>query len=72
MYTHPDNSFIVFYSGFYVHVQRMASHRDAVDVKGLDQVALSDGILQGAIQALVWVDGCYCGNGGTHCVRSLT
>lgn len=50
----------------------MASHRDAVDVKGLDQVALSDGIPQCAIQSLVQVNCCYRGDGGTHCVWSLT
>ena len=47
------------------------SYRDAVDMKGLDQVAMSDRISQGAVQTLVWVDGCYRGDGGTHCVRSL-
>lgn len=49
----------------------MTSHREAVDVKGLDQVALRDGIPQGAIPALIRVDGRYCGNSCTHCVRSL-
>lgn len=49
----------------------MTSHRDAVDVKGLNQVALRDGISQGAIPALVWVDGRYCGDSCTHCVGSL-
>lgn len=66
-------TFIAFiFCSYYISVQQMTSHRDAVDVKGLDQVALSDGILQGAIQSLVWINGCYCGDGGTHCVRSLT
>lgn len=50
----------------------MTSHRDAVDVKGLDQVALRDGISQRAIPALIRVDGRYCGDSCTHCVGSLT
>lgn len=47
-------------------------YRDAVDIKGLDQVSLSDSITQSAIKTLVWVDGCNRGNGGAHSVRSLT
>lgn len=47
------------------------SHRDAVYMKGLDQVSMSDGISQGAVQTLIWVDGRYCSDGGTHCVRAL-
>lgn len=47
------------------------SYCDAVDVKGLDQVAMSDGVSQGAVQILIRVDGCYCGDGGPHRVRSF-
>lgn len=64
--------YCIFSCSYYISVHQMASHRDAVDVKGLDQVALSDGIPQCAIQSLIRVNGCYCGDGCTHCVRSLT
>ena len=47
------------------------SHRDAVDMKGLDKVPVSNSISQGAIHTLIWVNGCYCGDGGSHCVWSL-
>ncbi len=40
-------------------------------MKGLDQVAVSDSISQGPVQTLIWVDGCYRGDGGAHCVWSL-
>lgn len=36
--------YLNFSCSYYISVQQMSSHRDAVDVKGLDQVALSDGI----------------------------
>lgn len=48
------------------YISAIMSHRDAVDVKGLDEVAASDGVSQSAIQTLIWVNGCYCGDGGTH------
>lgn len=48
------------------------SYRNTVNMKGLDQVAMSDCISQGAIHSLIWVDGCYCGDSGPHCVWSLT
>lgn len=71
MHTHPDSSLDVFFQLLYVSVSWMTSHREAVDVKGLDQVALRDGISQGAIPALIRVDGRYCGDSCTHCVGSL-
>lgn len=71
---HASKSLIyfIFSCSYYISVHQMSSHRDAVDMKGLDQVALSYGIPQCAIQSLVRVNGCYCGDSGTHCVRSLT
>lgn len=50
----------------------ITSHREAVDVKGLDHVALSDGVTQGAVQTFVRVDGRHRGDGGSYSVRSLT
>lgn len=47
------------------------SYRDAVHMKGLDQVAMSNSISQGPIQTLIWVNGCYRSDGGTHRVWSL-
>lgn len=47
------------------------SYRDVVNKEGLVQVSLSDSISQDAIQTLIWVNGCYCGNGGTHCFWSF-
>lgn len=47
------------------------SHRGAVYIKGLDQVAASDSISQGTVQTLIRVAGFHRGDGGTHCVWPL-
>lgn len=51
--------------------KKVKSHRNAVYMKGLHQVATSDSISQSAIQTLIGIDGCYCGDGGTYCVWPL-
>lgn len=71
MHTHADSSFDACLQLPYVSVWWTTSHREAVDVKGLDQVAPRDGIPQGAVPALVRVDGRHCGDSRTHCVGSL-
>lgn len=72
--SHTEGSCLVLWGGglqLLVTLQYNSSHRDAVYMKGLDQVAVSDSISQGAVQTLIWVDCCHCGDGGAHCVRSL-
>lgn len=74
---HTESKFmLIFFCSCFAHHSIIISiiiyYRDAVDVKGLDKVATSDGISQGSIQTFIWVNGCYRGDGGTHCFWSFT
>lgn len=71
-HTHKVMHWIYLFFIFFAVAYNMTTYRDAIYTKGLNQVALSDSISQGSVQTLIWVNGRYCGDGGTHCVRPFT
>lgn len=62
---------IYFFFEFSFIIIIICFYRDRVDVEGLDQVAVGDGVSQGAVGPFVGVDGGHRGDGGAHSVGPL-